>query len=131
MEHAVLKRALRIQDDSGMATDFLHELKCSVCRRFLLSKASFGDHQKLHGQRSNEAVYEAALSGNPTKHTFPTCSLICKLAGGLTRHSKIHKDVTQPVISSNGKLKCLICKRTCKTVAGLKWDVTCVHIVVQ
>ena len=67
---------------------------------------------------------------HPTKHTYPTCGLVCKSAGGLTRHSKIHKDVPQPVNSNNGKFKCYICERTCMTVAGLKTHMVCVHMVV-
>ena len=39
VEHAALKRALRMQDESAVTTDVLQELKCSVCGRFLLSKA--------------------------------------------------------------------------------------------
>ena len=60
------------------------------------------------------------LPARPKKHTFPTCGLVCKSAGGLTRHSKIHKDVPQPVTSDNGKFKSHICERTCKTVVGSK-----------
>ena len=122
VEHAVLKRALRMQDDSAVTTNVLNELKCSVCGRFLLSKTDLVNHLKSHGQWPNEAVYEEALPGHPTKHTCPTCDLVCKSAGGLTRYSKIHKDVPQPEISNNGKFKCYIhvCERTCKTKAGLK-----------
>ena len=75
---------------------------------------------KSHVQRHNEAVYEEALPARPTKHTCPTCSLVCKSAGGLTRHSKIHKNIPQPVTSNNGRFKCHFCKSTCKTLAGLK-----------
>ena len=75
---------------------------------------------KWHGQRHNQAVYVEALSARPTKPTCPTCGLACKSAGELTRYSKIHEDVLQPVTSNNRKFKCRICERTCKAVAGLK-----------
>ena len=101
MEQAALKRALQMQDDSAVPTDVLNELKCSVCGRFLLSKAGLINHLKSHGLWPNEAVYEETLPARPTKHTCPTCGLVCKSAGGLTRHSKIHKDVPQPEMLSN------------------------------
>ena len=65
-------------------------------RTFLLSKAGLINHLKSHGQRPNEAVYEEALPARRTKHTCPTCGIVCKSAGGLTRHPKVHKDVPQP-----------------------------------
>ena len=60
------------------------------------------------------------LSWTSDKPTCTTCGLVCKSAGGLTRHSKIHKDVPQPKILNNGNFKCYICERTRKTKAGLK-----------
>ena len=120
VEHAALKRAHRKQDDNAVPTDVLNELKCSVCGRLLLSKADSVNHLKSHELWPNEAVFEKALPGRPTRHTCPTCGLECKSAGGLTRHSKIRKDVPQLEISNNGNFKCYICERTCKTKAGLK-----------
>ena len=38
VEHAALKRALRMQDDSAVPTDVLKELKCSVCGRFFCQR---------------------------------------------------------------------------------------------
>ena len=78
------------------------------------------NHLKSHGQRHNEAVYEEALPVRPSEETQPTCGLVCKSIGGLTTHSKIHRDVPQPVTSNIGKCKYHICERTWKTVAGLK-----------
>ena len=49
MEHAALKRTLRMLDDSAVPTDVLNELKCSVCGRFLLSIAGLVNHLKSHG----------------------------------------------------------------------------------
>ena len=72
----------------------------------------------MHGYRPNGEVYEDALPACPTKHICPKCGLVCESAGGLTRHSKIHKDVPQMVTSNNGKFKCHICEHTCKTVLG-------------
>ena len=109
-----------MQDDSAVPTDILHELKCSVCGRFFLSKAGLVNHLKSHGRWPNKAVYEEALPARPTKHTCPTCGLVCKSAGGLIRHSMIHKDVPEPEISNNENFKCYICERTCKTKADLK-----------
>ena len=120
VEHAELKRALRKQDDSAVPADIMNELKCRVCGRLLLSKASLVNHLKSHGQWTNEEADEEALPGRPRNHTCPTCGLVCKSAGSLTRHSKIHKDVPQPEISNKGNFKCYICERTCKTKAGLK-----------
>ena len=37
VEHVALKSALRMQDDTGVPTDVLQELKCSVYGRFLLT----------------------------------------------------------------------------------------------
>ena len=104
VQRAALKRALRRQDDSVAPTDVLNELKCSLCGRLLLSKAGLVNHLKSHGQWQNEAVCEEALPGRPRKHTRPTCGLVSKSAGGLNRHSKIHKYVPQPEISNNGHL---------------------------
>ena len=73
-----------------------------------------------HGQWPNEAVYEETLPGRPRKHTCPTCGLVRKSVGGLTRHSKIHKDVPQLEISNNGNFNCYIRERIYKTKAGLK-----------
>ena len=115
-----MRRSLRKQDDSAAPTDVLNGLKCNVCGRLLLSKAGLVNRLKSHGQWPNETVYEETLSGRPRKHTCPTCGLVCKSAGGLARHSKIHKDVPQPEISNKGNFKCYICQRTCKTKAGLK-----------
>ena len=39
VDQVALKCALSMQDDSAVPTDVLNELKCSVCGRFLLSKA--------------------------------------------------------------------------------------------
>ena len=105
---------------AGGVTDVLNELKCSVCGRLLLSKASLVNHLKSHGQWTNEAVLGEALPGRPRKHTCPICGFVCKSAGGLIRHSKIRKDVSQPEISNNGNFKCYLCERTCKTKVGLK-----------
>ena len=113
MEHAALKHARRIQGDSAVPT-------CSVCGRFLLSKAGMINHFKSHGQKHNEAVYEEALPALPKKHTCPTCGLVCKSADSLTGHSKMYKDFPQQVISTHRKFKCHICERTCKTITGLK-----------
>ena len=115
-----MRRALRKQDDSAIPTDVVNELKCSVCGHLLMSKADLVNHFKSYGLWPNEAVYEEALPGRPTKHTCPSCGLVCKSAGSLTRHSKIHKDVPQREISNNENFKCYICERTCKTKAGLK-----------
>ena len=63
------------------------------------------------------AVCEEALLyvASPTKHTCPTCGLVCKLAGGFNWHSKMPIDVPQPVISNNGKFKCMyVCMYTCR-----------------
>ena len=60
VEYAALKRAPRKQDDSAVPTDVLNELKCSVCRRLLLSMAGLVNHLKSHGLWPNEAVYEEA-----------------------------------------------------------------------
>ena len=49
------------------------------------------NHLKWYGQRHKQVVYEETLSGHPTKPTCPTCRLVCKSAGDLIRHSKIHK----------------------------------------
>ena len=93
---------------------------CSVCGRLLLSKSGLVYHLKSHGQLPNEADYEEALPGRPRRHNCPTCGLVCKSAGGLTRHSKIRKDVPQSEISNNGTFKCYICKCTCKIKARLR-----------
>ena len=85
-----------------------------------MSKAGFVNHLKSHGQWTNEEVDEGALRGRPRNHTCPTCDLVCKSAGVLTRHSKIHKGIPQPDTSNNGNFKCYICERACKTKAGLK-----------
>ena len=100
-------------------------------RMSLLSKAGLVKHLKLHGLWPNEAVYEEALPGRPRKHTCSTRSLVCKSAGGLTRHSKSHKDVPQPVISDNGNFKCYICERACKAKAGLKSHLHARRMIVQ
>ena len=113
VEHAALKRALRMQDDSAVPTDVLNEPNCSVCGRFLFSKVGLVNHLKdvsegkKGGKWPNEAVYEEALPVRPTKHICPTCCLVCKWTGGLTRHSKKRKDVPQPKISNNGNFKML------------------------
>ena len=90
-----------------------------MCGRLLLSNAGLVNHLKSHGQWTNE-VAEEALPGRPRNQTCPTCGLVCKSAGGLTWHSKIHKDVPQPETSNMRNFKCYICERTCKTKAGLK-----------
>ena len=120
VEHAELKCALRNQDDSAVPGDVMNELKCNVYGRVLLSEAGLVNHLKSLGQWSNEEVDEKALPGRPRNNTCPTCGLVCKSAGGLTRHSKIHKDVPQPETSNNGNFKCYFCERTCKTEAGLE-----------
>ena len=51
VEHAALKHAVRMQDASAVPTDVLHELKCTVCRRCLLSKADMVHHLKSNGHR--------------------------------------------------------------------------------
>ena len=95
-----MKRALRKQDDSGVPA-VMNELKCSVCGRLLLSKEGLVNDLKSHGQWTNE-VDEEALPGRPRNHTCLTYGLVCKSADGLTRHSKIHKDVPQPETSNKG-----------------------------
>ena len=120
VERAVLKRALRKQDESAVPVDVQEELKCNVCGRFLLSRAGLINHLKSHNQRQNQSFYEEVLPPRPPMHSCPTCGLVCKSAGGLTRHSKIHKDVPQPAPSKEGKFKCYICECSCKTEAGLK-----------
>ena len=84
-----------MQVESDVPTDVMHELKCSLCGRFLLSKADMVDHLKSHGERDNQAVYEEDLLACLTIPACPTSGLACHLAGGLTRHSKIHRDVLQ------------------------------------
>ena len=54
---------------------------------------------------TKQFMYEEALPARSTKHTCPTCGLVCKSAGGLNRHSKIHKDAPPTVTSNNGKFK--------------------------
>ena len=103
VEHNALQRLIRMRDDSAVPIDVLRELRCSVCGRFLLSQCC--QKQALGRGRSNKAVYEEALPGRLTKHTCPTSGLVCKSAGGLTGHSKIQKDVLQPVTSNNGMFK--------------------------
>ena len=56
VEHAALKHALRIQDDSAVPTDVLHELKCGVCGRFFLSKADLVNNLKLHRQAERSSL---------------------------------------------------------------------------
>ena len=64
-----------MQDDGADPTDVLLELVLSVAcvDAFLSTKASLVNHNKSHGQRPNEAVFEFALPARPTKHTCPTC----------------------------------------------------------
>jgi hypothetical protein len=121
LECDVLKCALRKQDERDVPVDVQEELKFDVCGRFLLSRTGLVDHLKSHNRRSNHAFYEDTLPARPSIHSCPTCGLVCKSAGGLTRHTKIHKDVPQPAVPAReGKFKCYICERSCKTGAGLK-----------
>ena len=69
MEHAELKRALRKQDDNAVPADVMTELKCSVCRRLLLSKAGLVNHLKSHGQWSNEEVDDRGGSACTSEKT--------------------------------------------------------------
>ena len=67
-------------------------------RTFYLVKGRVGKSPQITwavAKRSTEFIRRLAL---PTKHTCPTCGLVCKSAGGLTRRFKIHKDVPQPKI---------------------------------
>ena len=122
VERAVLKRALRKQDESEVPVDVQEELKCNVCGRILLSRAGLVNHLKSHNQRRrNQAFYEDVLPPRPHMHSCPACGIVCKSAGGLKRHTKIHKDVPQPAAPpKEGKFKSHICERSFKTEAGLK-----------
>ena len=70
--------------------------------------------------QTKQFTWRLCLDVQQNTPVLHTCDLVCKWAGGLTRHSKIHKDVPQPEISNNGNFKCYIYERTCKTKAGLK-----------
>ena len=119
VDHAILKRALRKQEENEITADVVQDLKCHICGRILLSRAGYVNHLKSHEQRQNQDVFKDILSPRPTNYTCSICSLVCKSAGGLTRHTKVHK-TAEPVATSNDNFKCHICQRSCKTEAGLK-----------
>ena len=121
VEHYILKRALRKQEENDLIASLSQELKCIYCGRILLSKAGLVNHLKSHEERQNQAVYKDSLPPRPANHTCSICGMVCKSAGGLTRHLRTHKEeAAQPVVPTNVKFMCHICQRTCKTEAGLQ-----------
>ena len=72
VEHSILKRALRKQEENDLIASLSQELKCIYCGRILLSKAGLVNHLKSHEERQNQAVYKDSLPPRPANHT---CSI--------------------------------------------------------
>ena len=100
VDYAIIKRALRKQEEYELTADVVQDLKCHICMRILLSSVGYVIHLKSHEQRQNEDVYKYLLPPRPTNHTFSIYSLICKSAGSLNRKTKLHK-IVQPVATLN------------------------------
>ena len=118
--HAELKRALRKQDDSAVPADVMNELKCSVCRSLLLSKAGLVNHLKSHRQWSNEEVDEEALPGRPRNHTCHYMWLGMQVSW---RFDLALQDTQRCSSAGNfkrRKFQILHLQSTCETKAGLK-----------
>ena len=76
-------------------------------------KSRYVNHHKAH----NQNIYKDVLPSQPTAHTCSVCGLVCKSAGGLNRHTKIHKNAQKvatmtalPIGSKLEKYKCYICE---------------------
>ena len=96
---------------------------CNICGRYLLSKAGWVNHPKSHNPGSIQTIsFASALPDNQqAEFTLPHCTKVCKSAGGLKRHLRIHSSHDTTPSPTIGNLHiCSICRKACKTLAGLK-----------
>ena len=107
MAHNKLKRDLH----KGVPTNLdvnINRWDCETCRRILLSKAGFVNHQKSHAYQPPGDV----LPPRPKETTCVLCSKVCKSVVGLKRHMLLHKAVIpqkdhEPCEGPNISLLCL------------------------
>ena len=99
---------------------------CEVFGCVLLSKAGLVNHLKSH-QYSRSQPAPASVpapdqsTAAPAVHACTLCPKVCKSAGGLKRHHKVHGN-TVPVpdpVAERSPLECHLCLKICKSRAGL------------
>ena len=118
VEKAELKRAIRKQDTNFLPVNFQDGFTCGTCNCLFLSRAGLASHQRAQERRQDQSDYSNVLRPRSQNTTCPMCSKVCKSAGGLKRHLKVHKDALSG-LAQNPSLTCHICRRVYKSEAGL------------